>query len=125
MTFNATYHLSSSPNTVSSSPSTSRSSVSESASIPPVDLQYTGQILVSGYHIAYVLPKYFPGRDYGRPETDPDHFGNPLHQKRRLSINDRNHAHFMAAVDMWVPYINRPPRFPYLVSASEQVSESS
>ncbi|XP_006458000.1 hypothetical protein AGABI2DRAFT_183107 [Agaricus bisporus var. bisporus H97] len=116
MTFNATYHISSTPSTASSTTSSSRSSVSESASLPPVDLQYTGQILVSGYHIAYVLPKYFPGRDYGRLEAEPDRFGTPLHQKRRLSINDRNHVHFMAAVDMWVPYTNRPPRFPYLLS---------
>jgi hypothetical protein len=36
-------------------------------------------------------------------------------QGRRPSIGDRNTAQFMAAIDMWVPYVSRPPRFPYLV----------
>jgi hypothetical protein len=36
-------------------------------------------------------------------------------QGRRPSIGERNITQFMAAIDMWVPYVSRPPRFPYLV----------
>lgn len=124
VTFNSAFHLSSSPNIAASTTSTSRSSESDSVTIPPVDPQYTGQILVSGYHIAYVLPKHFPSRDHARSEADSDRSSHSLHHKRRLSISDRNHAHFMAAVDMWVPYVTRPPRFPYLVSASNKYHDN-
>lgn len=114
-TFNAAFQLSSTPNITPSTASASRSSESDAAVIPPVDLQYTGQILVSGYHIAYVLPRHFPARDHAHL-GESGRSSHLSHSKRRLSISDRNHAHFMAAVDMWVPYVTRPPRFPYLVS---------
>ncbi|KAF5358399.1 hypothetical protein D9756_001440 [Leucocoprinus leucothites] len=112
-TFDAVYQLSSNPVTAASAVSASRSPESEDPVIPPVDSHYTGQILVSGYSIAFVLPRFFPSRQQGRQESE---YGQPLHNKRRLSVGDRNHAHFMAAVDMWVPYVTRPPRFPYHLS---------
>ncbi|KAJ7085710.1 hypothetical protein B0H15DRAFT_887406 [Mycena belliarum] len=78
---------------------------------PPVDTKYTGHILVSGYHISYVLPKELPGR-----YNDSDGYSRASGSVRRSSIIERNHAQFMAAIDMWVPYSARPPRSPYLLS---------
>ena len=62
--------------------------------------KYTGQISVSAYHVSYILPKEFLRR-----ETDP-------RSKRPSTI-----AQFMAAIDMWVPFISQPPHAPYLVSS--------
>ncbi|KAI0950172.1 hypothetical protein AcV7_008720 [Taiwanofungus camphoratus] len=72
---------------------------SSSASIPPLEDKYTGHILVSGYHVSYVLPKEFP-----RKESDG--------RSRRGS----SMMHFMAAVDIWVPFLSRPPHAPFLLS---------
>ena len=97
----------------------SRSMKSETGeNIPPIDTQYTGQILVSGYSICFVLPKIFlshrrEGGNISDNDDDPPS-RNPA-TRRRLSIGERNQAQFMAAVDMWVPFICRPPRSPYLV----------
>lgn len=85
--------------------------------IPPVDVQYTGQIIVSGYNISYVLPKVFLTRKRDSM-TSMDEEDNSLARtpaRRRLSIGDRNHAQFMAAIDMWIPFVSRPPRSPYMV----------
>ncbi|KAH6918434.1 hypothetical protein BKA70DRAFT_1247191 [Coprinopsis sp. MPI-PUGE-AT-0042] len=112
-TFNATFGIA-----TESPPATSSSRVSKADSNPevlaPVDEYYSGHILVSGYHISYVLPKSFPGHNdyddggYSRPSSS--------RHSRRMSIGERNTAQFMAAVDMWVPYVSRPPRSPYLLS---------
>ncbi|KAJ7074129.1 hypothetical protein C8F01DRAFT_1099335 [Mycena amicta] len=75
----------------------------------PVDVKYTGQILVSGYNIAYVLPKTFPTR-----LLDSEHHSRSS-SIRRSSMTDRT-ANFMAAIDLWVPYAAKPPRSPYLLS---------
>ncbi|KAE9398163.1 hypothetical protein BT96DRAFT_976603 [Gymnopus androsaceus JB14] len=48
----------------------------------------TGHILVSGYHISYVLPT------------------------RRTS----KHGQFMAVIDLLIPYLAHPPRSPYILS---------
>ncbi|KAJ4475704.1 hypothetical protein J3R30DRAFT_3735554 [Lentinula aciculospora] len=66
-----------------------------------VDVAYTGHILVSNYYISYVLPKHFP------PEASTS---------SRSSLGERSQTNFMAAIDMVVPYISRPPRSPYLLS---------
>ncbi|KAJ3733991.1 hypothetical protein DFJ43DRAFT_1022595 [Lentinula guzmanii] len=69
-----------------------------------VDTTYTGHILVSNYYISYVLPKYFPSES------------STSISRRRSSVGERNQVQFMAAIDMVVPYISRPPRSPYLLS---------
>ena len=74
------------------------SSISSEA-ITPLDERYTGQILVSSYHVSYILPKEFP-----RKESDS--------RSRRPSVM----AQFMAAIDIWVPFMSQPPHAPYLVS---------
>ncbi|CAK5265331.1 unnamed protein product [Mycena citricolor] len=91
-------------------PGSSRSGSSSKTAPPPVEAKYTGHILVSGYHISYVLPKSFPGRYH-----DADLMRTPG-GGRRSSIIERPSAQFMAAIDMWVPYVSKPPRFPYLLS---------
>ncbi|KIK58179.1 hypothetical protein GYMLUDRAFT_262535 [Collybiopsis luxurians FD-317 M1] len=78
--------------------------LAESSSV--VDSAYTGHILVSGYHISYVLPKNFPSETSNSSSIS----------RRRSSIGERGHVQFMAAIDMLVPYISRPPRSPYLLS---------
>jgi hypothetical protein len=93
------------------------SHLSNSEDISPVDEQYTGHILVSGYNVSFVLPKLFPARTRSLPsDGETESITHSAYRGRRLSIGDRNLAHFMAAIDMWIPYILRPPRHPYLVS---------
>ncbi|KAH7923567.1 hypothetical protein BV22DRAFT_1092724, partial [Leucogyrophana mollusca] len=74
--------------------------------------RYTGHILVSGYNVSYVLPREFP------PRFAPDTNGTGTAAKpRRGSLGgERNNMHFMAAIDLWVPLLSRPPRSPYLLS---------
>ncbi|KAG6898286.1 hypothetical protein C0992_000731 [Termitomyces sp. T32_za158] len=81
--------------------------------IATVDIQYTGHILVSGYQISYILPKVFPTRPKTSSETEVEDYAR---KPRRLSIGDRESAQFMAAIDMWIPFVSHPPRYPYLLS---------
>jgi hypothetical protein len=115
-TFQAAFGLSPPPSTTSSTSSRVGGSSASPDSIVPVDLAYTGQILVSGYYISFVLPKVFPPRY-------PDDDGNTRtkYGSRRLSVGDRDriHAQFVAAIDLWVPYLSRPPRSPYLVCSTQ------
>lgn len=90
------------------------SSTSSSSNPPPLDDKYTGHIIVSGYHVSFVLPKEFPSRSripglVADPEATPQSFN------RRLSVGDKTVVQFMAAVDIWVPFVSTPPRAPYLV----------
>lgn len=79
-----------------------------------LDDKYTGHILVSGYNVSYVLPKEFPPRfkDDAPSNTGTGSF------RRRSSISDKGNMHFVAAIELWVPYLSKPPRAPYLVSPS-------
>jgi hypothetical protein len=81
---------------------------------PPIDVQYTGHILVSGYNICFVLPKVFlsPLRNGGLSDNEEE---GSFRTPRRLSVGERSQAHFMAAIDLWVPFLCTPPRSPYLV----------
>ncbi|RDX56450.1 hypothetical protein OH76DRAFT_1509070 [Lentinus brumalis] len=77
----------------------SSSSSSSSESPQRLDDKYTGQILVSSYHVSYILPKEFPRR-----ELD-------ARGKRPSKV-----AHFMAAIELWAPFVCQPPHAPYLLS---------
>jgi hypothetical protein len=107
--------------TIPSTPSSSRHSASASSSAngtnaPPLDEKYTGSILVSGYHVSFVLPKEFPPHlRSGESEMSPYSSRSTL-SKRRGSIAEKNVLQFMAAIDMWVPYVCAPPKAPYLLS---------
>ncbi|KAG5645081.1 hypothetical protein DXG03_007172 [Asterophora parasitica] len=119
-TFNSAFSLSS-PTTASTvstrtSKSTNGSSIGGSENIATIDSQYTGHILVSGYHISYVLPKVFPTRPKGVSETESEGHSRSLYKNRRPSIGEKAAAQFMAAIDMWIPFYSRPPRSPYLLS---------
>ncbi|KAI9069109.1 hypothetical protein FKP32DRAFT_1641328, partial [Trametes sanguinea] len=74
-------------------------SVSSSDLLPPLDERYTGQILVSSYHVSFILPKEFPRREVDSRSKRPAAF-----------------AQFMAAIDLWVPLLTQPPHAPYLLS---------
>ncbi|SJL00910.1 uncharacterized protein ARMOST_04224 [Armillaria ostoyae] len=109
--FNEAFNLSpslvqASTSTASTRPSKANASSSDVPGV--VDERYTGKILVSGYNISYVLPKVFP--QYSEPHSRIS-FG-----RRRGSVGDRNHVQFMAAIELMVPYVSRPPRAPYLLS---------
>ncbi|EGN95655.1 hypothetical protein SERLA73DRAFT_19786, partial [Serpula lacrymans var. lacrymans S7.3] len=94
--------------------SSSRSSNhSNGVSIPPLDDKYTGHILVSGYNVSYVLPKEFPPRFR---DEGASFIRMSAAKSRRGSIGEKNNMHFMAAIDLLVPYLSRPPRAPYLIS---------
>jgi hypothetical protein len=119
-TFNNVFNISTPPTTssVSSKSSKSTNNFSGSENVAPVDQQYTGHILVSGYNISYVLPKVFPLRRRktdALTDTEGDEYTRSPVRGRRPSIGERNAVQFMAAIDMWVPYVSRPPRYPYLV----------
>ncbi|KAJ6502109.1 hypothetical protein C8R45DRAFT_1070652 [Mycena sanguinolenta] len=90
---------------------TNGTSNSNRTATPPVDSKYTGHILISNYHISYILPKEFPTR-----YQDSDGYSRSSGSLRHSSIIERNTVQFMAAIDMFVPYASRPPRSPYLVS---------
>lgn len=95
----------------------SRASSSTSTShttIPPLDDKYTGHILVSGYNISYVLPKEFPPRFGEDSAIRVSAFSAA--KMRRSSVGERNNMHFMAGLDLWVPYVCRPPKAPFLIS---------
>ncbi|KAK7038082.1 hypothetical protein R3P38DRAFT_2904327 [Favolaschia claudopus] len=92
--------------------SKSNGSSANRSATPPVDSKYTGHILISNYHISYILPKVFPAR-YQDSDTYSSRSSSSL---RRSSVIERNTVQFMAAIDMFVPYASRPPRSPYLVS---------
>ncbi|KAG1754338.1 hypothetical protein EDB19DRAFT_1823678 [Suillus lakei] len=95
----------------------SRASSSTSTShtaIPPLDDKYTGHILVSGYNISYVLPKEFPPRFGEDSAIRVSTFSAA--KMRRGSVGERNNMHFMAGLDLWVPYVCRPPKAPFLIS---------
>jgi hypothetical protein len=106
--------------TSSSIGSSSRATASNGVNPPTLDEKYTGHILVSGYNVSYVLPKEFP-RFKGTSQMDDEGssvvHGTPMtaSRGRRSSVGDKNFIQFMAAIDMWVPYLSRPPRAPYLV----------
>jgi hypothetical protein len=111
--FNSAFDLASTHSSNVSTPSSTRASKADNAEmVPPVDPQYTGHILVSGYNISYVLPKVFPNQSLDHEEP----YSRTSLRSRRPSISERNTAQFMAAIDMWVPYVSKPPRHPYLVS---------
>ncbi|RDB21428.1 hypothetical protein Hypma_011789 [Hypsizygus marmoreus] len=121
-TFTSAFSLSSPPSAssvISSRTSKSMNGTSSAGgeNIAPIDGQYTGHILVSGYHISYVLPKVFPTRGKSvSGETEGEGSSRSPYLSRRPSIGERNTAQFMAAIDMWIPYVSRPPRSPYLLS---------
>ncbi|KAI0780629.1 hypothetical protein BD413DRAFT_607898 [Trametes elegans] len=74
-------------------------SAASSDALPPLDEKYTGQILVSSYHVSYILPKEFPRRE------------SNSRSKRPTTV-----AQFMAAIDVWVPFLTQPPHAPFLLS---------
>ncbi|KAF8798142.1 hypothetical protein BYT27DRAFT_7228728 [Phlegmacium glaucopus] len=83
----------------------------------PIDVQYTGHILVSGYSISFVVPKVFlsPSRNEGTTDNE-EGLSRTSFTTRRTSVGERSQAHFMAAIDLWVPFLCMPPRSPYLLS---------
>ncbi|KAH8099576.1 hypothetical protein BXZ70DRAFT_973965, partial [Cristinia sonorae] len=81
------------------------SSSSSSSNPPPIEERYVGHILVSGYNVSYVLPKEFPPR------------GEEMQSRssgRRMSTAAS--MQFMAAINMWIPFLSKPPHCPYLLS---------
>ncbi|KAI0723934.1 hypothetical protein C8T65DRAFT_825063 [Cerioporus squamosus] len=84
------------------------SSSSSSESSSRLDDKYTGQILVSSYHVSYIVPKEFPRR-----EMD-------TRGKRPAKV-----AHFMAAIELWAPFVSQPPHAPYLCRAVSRTTSAS
>lgn len=107
-TFHTAHGLS--PQSPKSSSSTSYRQSASAHEDGLVDEKYAGQIVVSGYQISYILPRAFPSS-----YADPDTQSRSSLGKRRSSLVEKNHMQFMAAIDMLVPYVSRPPRAPYLV----------
>jgi hypothetical protein len=80
--------------------------------------KYTGQVTVSQYHVAYITPKEFPPRY--RSDNEEEAYLSRINptasvRRRRASISEKNVLQFVAAIDLWVPFVSKPPRAPYLV----------
>ncbi|KAG8217685.1 hypothetical protein J3R82DRAFT_5838 [Butyriboletus roseoflavus] len=91
------------------------SSTIPSPNTPPLDEKYTGHIIVSGYNISYILPREFPPRfNAGDSALRVSTFSAT--QMRRPSVSERNNMHFMAAIELWIPYASRPSKAPFLIS---------
>lgn len=116
--FQSAFHLPLSPEipTITASTRTQRTNGNPSSSeiIPPVDVHYTGHILVSHYSVSFVLPKVFPSVNSDNRLSDNEETEG-ISSRQRVSIGEKNYAQFMAAIDMWVPFVCKPPRAPYLV----------
>ncbi|TCD63534.1 hypothetical protein EIP91_005304 [Steccherinum ochraceum] len=83
------------------------SSASSSSSNPPqLEERYVGHVTVSGYHVAYVVPRELPPRLEELQSRSPGH--------RRMSTSTS--MQFMAAIKMWIPFQSKPPHSPYLLS---------
>ncbi|KAG2344300.1 hypothetical protein BDR05DRAFT_203844 [Suillus weaverae] len=63
---------------------------------------------------SYVLPKQFPPRLGVDSAIRVSTFSAA--KMRRGSVGERNNIHFMAGLDLWVPYVCRPPKAPFLTS---------
>lgn len=95
--------------------STSRVHSSGGSVVPQLEERYTGYILVSGYNVCYVVPKEFP--DHVKLWGSADHSEgesissrNTAHtpfQNRRHSTTEKSVLHFMAALDISVPYLSK------------------
>jgi hypothetical protein len=97
----------------------SSSSNGAGLNLPPLEEKYTGHITVVGYHVTYVLPKEFPPQLANGYMNEYSGRSTPSTRRaRRSSVGERNVVQFMAAIDMAVPILARPPRAPYLVSPS-------
>ncbi|KAJ8700050.1 hypothetical protein PTI98_003116 [Pleurotus ostreatus] len=98
----------------SDAPSMSRptaSSLGNSDDAAPLDVNYTGHVLVSGYQVCYILPKEFPPlQEHG------GHSSRTPYKNRRSSLGEKHVLQFMAAIEMYIPYTSMPPRNPYLLS---------
>ncbi|KAG6917934.1 hypothetical protein DXG01_000371 [Tephrocybe rancida] len=114
-TFNSAFSISSPTSTpaMSSRALEPVDSTNGSENIATIDTKYTGHILVSGYHISYVLPNVFPTRHKNLSETESEGYAR---KHRRMSIGEKGSAQFMAAIDMLIPFVSCPPRYPYLLS---------
>ncbi|KAG1774663.1 hypothetical protein EV702DRAFT_1180643 [Suillus placidus] len=93
--------------------SQSTGSLSKISSLCFWSTNYTGHILVSGYNISYVLPKEFPPRFGEDTAIRVSTFSAA--KMRRGTVGERNNMHFMAGLDLWVPYVCRPPKALFLI----------
>lgn len=85
--------------------------------IPPLEERYTGYFLISGYNVCFVLPKDFPPKNNTRAgSTDSDGDGlvgrsmsrsAPHRSGRRSSAGGKTSIHFMAAIDVGVPFSSK------------------
>ncbi|KIL69846.1 hypothetical protein M378DRAFT_69096 [Amanita muscaria Koide BX008] len=113
-TFYSAFTIPAGSSSIPSSSSRIHLSETDSESTSPVDPYYTGQVLVSNYAISYILPKVFLTRS--KAVQDQENTPQSSYRNRRASVSGRDTAQFMAAIDMWVPYVSKPPRSPYLLS---------
>ncbi|KAK7694038.1 hypothetical protein QCA50_003614 [Cerrena zonata] len=91
-----------------SSPSLYTSGSSNSSGVVPLDEKYTGLILVSGYQVSYVLPKELP--------TRISDMTTPTRTSSGRRMSSTAHVQFVAVIDVWVPFLSKPPLSPYLLS---------
>lgn len=89
------------------SPSSYSSNSSSSSNSAPLDEKYTGLILVSGYNVSFLLPKELP--------TRMSDMTTPTRSSSGRRMSSSAHVQFVAVIDVWVPFLSKPPLSPYLV----------
>ncbi|KAG8826538.1 hypothetical protein FRC19_008697 [Serendipita sp. 401] len=99
------------PSPIITSPADPSSSRRATAAAP-LPLSVTGEINVSNFHICFILPRILPTR--GALLADSDFDRTP--RNRRGSLVEGKNIVFMAGVEIFVPFLSRPPRSPYLLS---------
>ncbi|EJD53134.1 hypothetical protein AURDEDRAFT_180704 [Auricularia subglabra TFB-10046 SS5] len=95
----------------------SAASPSSASPLPPLDIMHTGSIQVSNYAVCFVLPKLWPRVGAESESDDVLSRSTPFSAKRRSSVgSDKKSFRFMAAIEIFVPYLSTPPESPYLLS---------
>ncbi|KAG8831745.1 hypothetical protein FRC17_002628 [Serendipita sp. 399] len=89
-------------------PSSSR----RAAAAAPLPLSVTGEINVSNFHICFILPRILPTRGAILADSNIDR----TPRLRRGSLVEGKNIVFMAGVEIFVPFLSRPPRSPYQLS---------
>jgi hypothetical protein len=84
------------------------------AAAGPLPLSVTGEINVSNFHICFILPRILPTR--GAILVDSESEQTPKNRRASFVERDGRSILFMAGVEIFVPFVSRPPKAPYLVS---------
>lgn len=121
------YHTLFSTTNDSNHASSSRRGRESTSSHASASDRHVAQIDVNNYSVVLILPKEFPQRSRSNPAASPDSDGDdgPVKDppsawsarsaRRSSSLFHKSYLHMMVGMIIYVPYVIRPPRGPFLV----------